>query len=120
MRKSSIILACLLAGSPALAQDTSGSQTGSNAAPQNPGQAGETAQIADQIRTNLQRAGYRKIRLIPSSFVVQAEDRDNNQVMMVINPDSIAAIREVEKDNQNTGDRGSRREPGGGSNRTVR
>jgi hypothetical protein len=53
-----------------------------------------TAKIAQQIRSNLEQAGFTNIKMMPGSFIVRAQDKDNNPVMMVINPDSITAVTE--------------------------
>jgi hypothetical protein len=53
------------------------------------------ASIRSQIQQNLQSAGFTDIRIMPSSFLVRAKDRDGNPVMMVINPDSFEAVTEV-------------------------
>jgi hypothetical protein len=115
--KSLIIAATLLASSAAFAQGTnvqpgsSNSQTNSQvnnpssaAQPQGQqqGQQQTTAQIANQIRKNLQQAGFKNIKLMPSSFIVRAEDQNNNPVMMVINPDSVTAVSAVSESAQNT------------------
>ncbi len=48
--------------------------------------------VQQKVRQNLEQAGFTDIQLMPSSFLVRAKDRDGNPVMMVINPDSIAAV----------------------------
>jgi hypothetical protein len=53
-----------------------------------------TAKIAQQIRSNLEKAGFKNIKLMPSSFLVRATDQNNNPGMMVINPDSITEVTE--------------------------
>jgi hypothetical protein len=76
----------------ALAQQPSASQQqnlGQQVQQQNPPQPG---QIQENIRQNLQAAGFTDIRMMPSSFMVRAKDRDGNPVMMLINPDSIEAM----------------------------
>lgn len=101
MRKITIIVASLLMSSAAFAETTTSTQP-QNTQPQttsNPQQASQstpqdTAKIVQQIKTNLQQAGFKDIRLVPSSFMVRAEDKNNNPVMMVINPDSITEVTE--------------------------
>ena len=125
--KSLIIAATLLASSAAFAQGTtiqpgsSNSQTNSQvnnpgSAAQPPGQQQPTAQIANQIRKNLQQAGFKNIKLMPSSFIVRAEDQNNNPVMMVINPDSVTAVSAVNENTQNTTRQASHNGTGGSSN----
>ena len=48
--------------------------------------------VAQKVRDDLTRAGFTDIHVMPSSFLVRARDSSGNPVMMVINPDSIAAI----------------------------
>jgi hypothetical protein len=89
---------------PAFAQQPGGSQQQPQQNPaqhaqQNPAQA--TQQIQAKVRQNLQQAGFTDIQMMPSSFLVRAKDKDGNPVMMVINPDSIAAVT-FEKGNTGT------------------
>lgn len=48
--------------------------------------------IQQQVRQNLQQAGFTDIKIMPSSFLVRAKDRAGNPVMMVINPDSVTTV----------------------------
>jgi hypothetical protein len=54
-----------------------------------------TQNIRAQIQKNLQSAGFTDIKVMPSSFLLRAKDKDGNPVMMVINPDSVEAVTEV-------------------------
>ena len=65
-------------------------------------QNGTNGSIAQQIRTNLEKAGFKNIKLMPSSFLVRATDQDNNPVMMVINPDSITEVTATQTNGTNT------------------
>jgi hypothetical protein len=112
MRKLITALAAILLVSPALAQNAS-SQSPQNSQSQQQGAAASqpqkpTAQIAQQIRSNLEKAGFKNIKLMPSSFLVRATDQNNNPVMMVINPDTITEVSESQASGgkttgQNTG-----------------
>jgi hypothetical protein len=55
------------------------------------------APIRTQIQKNLQSAGFTNIQVLPSSFLVRAKDQDGNPVMMVVNPDSVTAITDVDQ-----------------------
>jgi hypothetical protein len=55
----------------------------------------DTQTIQQQVRENLQQAGFTDIKIMPSSFLVRAKDSAGNPVMMVINPDSVTAVTEV-------------------------
>lgn len=50
--------------------------------------------ISRKLRSDLSKAGFTDITIMPSSFMVRAKDSQGNPVMMVINPDSITAITE--------------------------
>lgn len=50
--------------------------------------------IAQKMRTDLGKAGFTDIHIMPSSFLVRAKDSSGNPVMMVINPDSVTEITE--------------------------
>jgi hypothetical protein len=75
------------AGSPPAAQSTPQAQ--------NPAQAQNPQMISAKLQKSLQDAGFTDIHIMPSSFLVRAKDRDGNPVMMVINPDSVTAVRET-------------------------
>jgi hypothetical protein len=104
MRTFVIVAASLLLSSPVLAQNTTGTQpqqTPSAQASQDQNSTSQTSpaqdehlggKIAQKIRSNLEKAGFKNIKLMPSSFMVRADDQDGNPVMMVINPDSITEV----------------------------
>jgi hypothetical protein len=82
---------------PALAQSTDLNQQQSRP------NAADTQSIQTQVRDNLQQAGFTDIKIMPSSFLVQAKDRAGNPVMMVINPDSVTAVTEMGAGSQQGG-----------------
>ena len=53
--------------------------------------------IEQQVRANLQNAGFTDIKIMPQSFLVRAKDKSGNPVMMVINPDSITSLTEIDQ-----------------------
>jgi hypothetical protein len=92
MRTALIVASLAIIAAPALAAPSDNTDTGSN--PQSNAQPGTPGQqVAQQVRQNLQDAGFSDIKLMPSSFMVRAKDKSGNAVMMVINPDSITAVR---------------------------
>jgi sporulation protein YlmC with PRC-barrel domain len=46
------------------------------------------------MRDDLQKAGFSNIRMVPSSFVISATDKDGNPVVMTVTPDSFTAVTE--------------------------
>jgi hypothetical protein len=72
------------------------SQTQSNQPTSSKSQA-QNQSIREQVQKNLQQAGYTDVKIMPESFLVRAKDKDGNPVMMVINPDSVTAITEINR-----------------------
>ena len=48
-----------------------------------------------QVRDMLQKEGFTDVRVVPSSFMVRAKDKDGNPVVMSISPDSFTELSEV-------------------------
>jgi hypothetical protein len=48
--------------------------------------------LRQEIRNNLQQAGFTDIKLMPDSFLVRAKDKSGNPIAMIINPDSITEV----------------------------
>ena len=80
---------------PASAQNSPPDQ----AAPQAPAcQAPSGQSMGQNIRSELARAGYRDIQMVPDSFVVRAKEPTGVSVMMVLSPNSITVVTEVTPD----------------------
>jgi glucose/arabinose dehydrogenase len=109
MRKFLIAAASLLVCSPAFAQTSANSPSEQNSLPseQNSQTASPqteskdqaqpqqtTVNIALQIKNNLEHAGFKNIKLVPSAFIVRADDQNDNPVVMVVNPGSITSVSE--------------------------
>jgi len=48
-----------------------------------------------QVKNQLEQAGYKDVRIIPLSYLVQATDKAGNPAMMVITPNSMTAIMDM-------------------------
>ena len=48
-----------------------------------------------QVKNELELAGYKDIRIIPLSYLVEATDKGGNPAMMVITPNSMTAITDM-------------------------
>lgn len=57
--------------------------------------AAKQGSLRAQVRDMLQKEGFTDIRVMPSSFMVHAKDKDGNPVFMSISPDSFAEVAEV-------------------------
>ncbi len=78
--------------------------------------AATTASLQQQVKTNLQQAGFSDVSVMPDSFLVQAKDKSGNPITMMINPNSIT---EVVADNANGSQPGTAASPGNGEFTTV-
>ena len=48
-----------------------------------------------QVKNELEQAGYKDVRIVPLSYLVQATDKGGNPAMMVITPNSMTAITDM-------------------------
>ena len=48
-----------------------------------------------QVKSELEQAGYKDVRIIPLSYLVEATDKGGNPAMMVITPNSMTAITDM-------------------------
>lgn len=51
--------------------------------------------IRQQIQSQLTKAGYTDVTIMPSSFYVRAKDKKGNPMEMVIGPDSFTEVTEM-------------------------
>ena len=51
--------------------------------------------VRQQIQSQMTKAGYTGVTVTPSSFYVQAKDKQGNPVAMVIGPDSVTEVTEM-------------------------
>src|SRR4051794_31662562 len=89
MRSFTVLSVLALMTTPALAQDPTTTPGGPRSSP------GDTQRVQQQVRNNLNQAGFTDIQIVPSSFLVRAKDKAGNPVMMVITPDSVTAVTEI-------------------------
>jgi sporulation protein YlmC with PRC-barrel domain len=73
---------------------TSGSSTGSSTTAH--------GSLRAQLQTMLQDQGFSDIRVMPSSFLVRAKDKDGNPVVMSVSPDSMTEVAEIGPNGTNT------------------
>ena len=85
--------ALLLCQSVAMAQ-TNTHPKGTTAEPSANATASAPGSIGSQMRDSLQKAGFSNIRMVPSSFVISATDKDGNPVIMTVTPDSFTEVTE--------------------------
>lgn len=86
---------------PATAQQTSQQQSGSGSSGSSgqmqstmPGGPGGTS-VRQHIQSDLEKLGYKNVRVMPTSFLAQATDPQNRPVLMMINPDSVTVITDM-------------------------
>lgn len=52
----------------------------------------DTASLQQDLKARLEKAGFTDVRVLPDSFLVRADDKSGNAVMMSITPDSLTAV----------------------------
>lgn len=86
-----VIAATSLAALPALAQSsTNSSNTSSTASTHNSSMSAD--KIEQKLKTDLSKAGYTNIKIVPGSFLVSAKDSDGQATQMMVSPHSVVAM----------------------------
>jgi PRC-barrel domain protein len=104
MKKAVLMAAAILTtvSSLALAQ---GANPGSSTAPavtttkSQPGGSG----LRQQLTNSLQQSGFTNIKIVPDSFLVQANDKSGNPVTMFIGPNSATEFTTIGSNDQTSG-----------------
>ena len=110
-----VIAAVSFAALPALAQTTStSSNTSIPAAAQNSSLSAN--QMEQKLQTDLAKAGYTDIKVMPGSFLVSAKDSEGQATQMMITPPSVIEMTAMQP---NTGS-GSSAGSGSTSNSTPK
>lgn len=65
--------------------------------------AARSANLQQQVATNLQQSGFTHVKVMPDSFLVQANDKTGNPVTMFITPNSMTEITDVGMTSGNSG-----------------
>ena len=94
---------------PAAAQSTQSQPNNSSSSGQQSNMNNQAnMNIRQHVKQDLEQAGFTNVQVMPESFLVRAKDKQGRPVMMVINPDSITAITEVDGNGQSgSGNSGS-------------
>jgi sporulation protein YlmC with PRC-barrel domain len=95
--------AALLVLSQAAVAQSPNAATQPNAT-QNETSSSATAQpqhLRSNLRNALEKAGYKDIRVAPTSFMVHARDTDGNPVVMAISPDTFTEVADVSNGGNN-------------------
>ena len=95
----------LMLAVPAFAQtmSTNGANAPTSAIPgSTSGTATQTpmAQVRERITHELEQNGFTNVRVVPDSFLVHAQNKDGEPMVMIINPDSVFGMTEVGAGNQ--------------------
>jgi sporulation protein YlmC with PRC-barrel domain len=92
MKRRSFLLASAAAfvlSQAAMAQTTNNSQNDTT------NQANSSQHMRTNLRSMLEKSGYKDIRVAPTSFVVHAKDSDGNPVVMTVSPDSFTEVTDI-------------------------
>ncbi len=74
-------------------------QSPNNAPNDNANQAQAGQHMRSNIKNMLEKAGYKDIRVAPTSFVVHAKDSEGNAVVMSMSPDSFTEVTDLNTNN---------------------
>jgi hypothetical protein len=69
--------------------------------------------LRGHVRDMLSSAGFSDIRIMPSSFMIRAKDKDGNPVVMSVSPDSVTEVSELGTSGANGGSGGNASANGG-------
>jgi hypothetical protein len=97
MRAAILIGAATLSLCSIAFAQTASQQNADNPASTNPGG------IHSKIEGMLRNEGFTDIRMMPSSFMIRAKDKDGNPVVMMVSPDSLTEITAVGNSGANNG-----------------
>lgn len=101
MKKTTLIAAALLTTVSSMALAENSSNTPPKSA--TPNVQGNGATLRQQMTTDLQQSGFTNVKVMPDSFLVQANDKAGNPVTMFITPNSMAEVTTIGSNNQVTG-----------------
>jgi hypothetical protein len=62
---------------------------------QNSTQNSASGSLRGHVQDMLQSSGFTDIRIMPSSFMIRAKDKDGNPVFMSVSPDSVTEVSEL-------------------------
>ena len=88
------LAAALGASGSALAAQTQTPATGSTASSDQTKPLGQS-NLSQQLHDQLSKEGYTSIKIMPSSFYIQAKDKKGDPVAMVIGPDTFTEVMEM-------------------------
>ena len=78
-------------------------QTPNNSQNDTGNQTAASQHMRSNLRNMLDKAGYKDIRVAPTSFVVHAKDADGNPVIMSVSPDSFTEVTDLNNGGATTG-----------------
>jgi hypothetical protein len=65
-------------------------------------QTGSSQHMRSNLRTMLEKSGYKDVRVALTGFVVHARDADGNAVVMTVSPDSFTEVTDVNSSDGST------------------
>lgn len=101
MKTTTLIAAALLTTVSSLAFAEGGSNAPANSTTSN--EQGNGATLRQQLSTDLQQSGFTNVKVMPDSFLVQANDKAGNPVTMFITPGSMTEVTTIGSNNRAAG-----------------
>jgi len=105
MKKTTLVVAAILTtvSSAALAQATNSNSSPAPAAATTTKPQAAGSGLRQQLTNSLQQSGFTNIKVVPDSFLVQANDKSGNPVTMFIGPNSATEFTTVGSNDQASG-----------------
>lgn len=116
MKKTILVAAAFLTtvSSVALAQTPSSNSGSAPAATTSTNPQPARSGLRQQLTSSLEQAGFTNIKVIPDSFLVQANDKSGNPVTMSIGPNSMSEVTTVGSNDQASGSNAANAQTQGG------
>ena len=88
---------------PAFAQSSPSPGSSSSSTSSSPGAPAKSdatpstdpAKVRQNITSDLEKDGFKNVHIVADSFLVNAENKEGQKVVMIINPDSVFSMTEV-------------------------
>ncbi len=80
---------------PSSASANAAGSNSSNGSNSSSSASGSGMMVAQQMKRDLQQAGFSDVKIMPESFLIRARDKEGRPVMMVVNPDSVVAMTKL-------------------------
>ena len=109
-RNTTLALAAtaLLLAAPAFAQSSSSPHSSNSTSSSSSSMsASDITQLRQKIKHDLEQDGFTNVHVVPDSFLVNAQNKQGQPVVMIINPHSVFSVTQVGKMNSGSSGAGT-------------